>query len=484
MKKNLMNFFVAALLLLGTAGVVFGEEAVPADGSAVGSSNDSSLKMVIKGTYQDDIVVEKINQPKGLDLSSFVTFPEFSIQNLEESKKMPEKIYYPPAVTALPEISFPSPALSYVYPTIENLDSWNIKIIDSQGKIVVRDQDKGIFPKLFTWDGFKDDELIAKVGDVYSLVYQGKDNQGKVYFEEKSIRLDCLIRLDKGEKLIGLSLASILAKEPELKMLEESENFKLLLTAIRQNLDSPINLQLYYPDLIEGDRILTFITDYFSGLLVLNKNSFNAELCLDGQTVSLVEVKIKESFSFLKESSYPGLPIKMDGGEQKVGISLEKHLLLANKYLSVGLAGAAIEEYKFFLTGDPNNLPVKKMLNGLEKRQITEHDEAGKKYFSRANYHKALQEFSCALAIAEDSKENSGYRQSLQKNISNCNQKIEKIKEARRQINENIYQGLIFYRQGSYAQAIDYLIKVLQADPQNKQAKHYIDLSGGKLIKD
>ncbi len=480
MKKNFTNFLGVALLLLGTVGNVFSEEAVPADGSAVGSSNDSPLKMVIKGNYQDDIVVEKINQPKSFDLTSFVTFPKFSIQNLEESKKMPDKIYYPPEVTALPEISFPSPVISYIYPTIENLDSWNIKIIDSQGNIVDRDQDKGIFPKLFTWDGFKDDELIAKVGDVYSLVYQGKDNKEKVYFEEKSIRLDCLIRLDKGEKIIGLSLDSILAKEPELRMLAESENFKLLLTAIKQNLNSPINLQLYYPDLIEGDRILTFITDYFSGLLVLNKNSFNAELCLDGQTVSLLEVRIKDSF--LRERSYPGF--SMDGGEQNVGISMGKHLLLANKYLSLGLASAAIEEYKFFLIGDPNNLPVKKMLNDLEKRQIVEHDEAGKKYFSRANYHKALQEFSCALAIAEDSKENSGYRQSLQKNISDCNQKIKKTKEARRQINENIYQGLIFYRQGNYAQAIDCLIKVLQADPQNKQAKHYIDLSGGKLIKD
>ncbi len=195
-------------------------------------------------------------------------------------------------------------------------------------------------------------------------------------------------------------------------------------------------------------------------------------------------VKSKNKFSFLRAMSYPSFSVKMDGQKQSNGILIEKHLLVANKYLSLGLAGAAIEECKFILAGDPNNLPVKKMLDALEQKQISGYKKMGKKYFSGANYHKALQEFGYALAIAEDSNKNAGYRQSLLKYRKKCNQKIEKTKEVRQLINENMYQGIIYYRQGSYAQAIDSLIKVLQADPQNKQAKHYIDLAGSKLIKD
>lgn len=460
MRSLMLKIFILTLLVILIRNIVFAEE-TPAP-----APTDSPLEMIIKGKYQDEIVVEKISQPEHLEFSDFISSFQFSIQNLESNDRMPEKIYFPPDLIDSPQLSFSSPLISYPPPALENVTSWDIQIIDKNGKTVVYNSGKGLPPKLFTWESGQ--ELNPEVGDVYSLVYSWKDNRGLSHSEEKSIKISNLVKVNKDENIITLSLESILSTRPELKMLAQSENLDFLLKAIKQNSDLPLSIRLSYPDLIEGKRILDFILNFVSAQLSLLPEIFDAKLIVDTNPIPLLELRIKKSVKKYAQSQS----------------SISQYLNLAEKYLSLGLVGAAIEEYRFLLTVKPKSNQSRKRLSKLERQEIGFHENLGKKFFNEKSYQKANQEFKYALAIAEDSLVNKNLKKDLQKYLEKCNAEISRENEKQEQINTNFYQGLVFYKQGNYPQSIDRLVKVLQYDPLHQQAKLYIDLAGKKLVKD
>ncbi len=159
----------------------------------------------------------------------------------------------------------------------------------------------------------------------------------------------------------------------------------------------------------------------------------------------------------------------------KIEEKIKAHFNKGIKFFNKNKLKQAIAEFEKALSLDPEYTPAKDFLTKAQKKYEAnkiiftrqEYMQNGIDFFQNKDFEKAKKYFQKVLEIDPDNNEAREY-------IERCDEELENLKKQEK-IAKIITDGMIFYRKRKYTDAIKIWKKVKEIDPENRIIDEYIE---------
>ena len=155
---------------------------------------------------------------------------------------------------------------------------------------------------------------------------------------------------------------------------------------------------------------------------------------------------------------------------------IKSNLKLAENYYDKKDYGKALGAYREVLNLEPDNKEAKKGVEKVREKiseQLKAHYDKGLEYFNKEKLKEAIDELKKALELDPE--------YILAKQLLEQAEKKYEENKAKYTIQENLEIGIDYFQNKNYTKAKEYFTKVLEIDPNHKEAKDYLEKTEKEL---